>query len=106
LVVPSEYEGFGIVYLEGMSFGLPAIGSTAGAAREIITDGANGYLVPPNDPAALAKRLAALASDRDQLAHLSVAARERFLSQPSWADSMAHVRQALLDWTGSPENKR
>ncbi len=106
LVVPSEYEGFGIVYLEGMSFGLPAIGSTAGAAREIITDGVNGYLVPPNDPAALAKCLAALASDRDHLARLGLAARERFLSQPSWAASMARVRQALLDWTGSSENKR
>ena len=45
LVVPSQYEGFGIVYLEGMSFGLPAIGTTAGAAVEIIQDGVNGYLV-------------------------------------------------------------
>jgi glycosyltransferase involved in cell wall biosynthesis len=99
LVVPSEYEGFGIVYLEGMGFGLPAIGTTSGAAREIVADGVNGYLVPPNDPAALAKCLAGLASDRDQLAHLGLAARERFLAQPSWHDSMARVRQALLDWT-------
>jgi len=36
LVVPAEYEGFGIVYLEGMNFGLPAIGTTCGGAREII----------------------------------------------------------------------
>ncbi|NDJ35851.1 MAG: glycosyltransferase family 4 protein, partial [Chloroflexi bacterium] len=39
LAVPSTYEGFGIVYLEAMGAGLPAIGSTAGAAHEIITDG-------------------------------------------------------------------
>ena len=37
LAVPSSYEGFGIVYLEGMHFGLPAIAGTAGAAKEIIT---------------------------------------------------------------------
>ena len=34
LAVPSSYEGFGIVYLEGMHFGLPAIAGTAGAAKE------------------------------------------------------------------------
>lgn len=38
LIVPSSYEGFGIVYLEGMSFGLPAIGTTAGAASELVQD--------------------------------------------------------------------
>jgi len=39
LVLPSSYEGFGMVYLEGMAFGLPAIGTTAGAACEIIRRG-------------------------------------------------------------------
>jgi glycosyltransferase involved in cell wall biosynthesis len=98
LVVPSEYEGFGIAYLEGMGFGLPAIGTTSGGASEIIADGVNGYLVPPNDPAAVAHCLMNLASNQDQLAHMSLAARERFLAQPGWTDSMARVRRALLSW--------
>ena len=68
LVVPAEDEGFNVAYLEGMSCGLPAIGTTSGAAREIIDDDVTGYLVPPNDPAAVAKRLTILASDRDKLA--------------------------------------
>ena len=102
LAIPSEYEGFGIAYLEGMGFGLPAIGTTSGGAREIIADGVSGYLVPPNDPAALADRLLRLASDRAQLAQMSVAARERFLVQPGWTGSMARVRQALLNWVGDP----
>jgi|GEM_PF-6736663 len=37
LVMPSSYEGHGIVYGEAMDFGLPAIGTTSGAAGEIIT---------------------------------------------------------------------
>jgi glycosyltransferase involved in cell wall biosynthesis len=98
LAVPSEYEGFGIAYLEGMGFGLPAIGTTSGGAAEIITDGANGYLVPPNDPAAVAHCLMNLASDRTKLVRMSLAAREKFLSQPGWNDSMARVREALLNW--------
>ena len=39
LAVPSSYEGFGIVYLEGMQFGLPAIAGTIGAAKEIVHHG-------------------------------------------------------------------
>jgi glycosyltransferase involved in cell wall biosynthesis len=50
MVVPSSYEGFGIVYLEGMGFGLPAIATTAGAAGEMITHGGNGYLIEPGEP--------------------------------------------------------
>ena len=50
LAVPSSYEGFGIVYLEGMQFGLPAIAGTDGAAKEIITHGQNGFLVLPGRP--------------------------------------------------------
>jgi glycosyltransferase involved in cell wall biosynthesis len=47
LVVPSSYEGYGIVYLEGMCFGLPAIGTTAGAASETISDEIDGFLIEP-----------------------------------------------------------
>jgi glycosyltransferase involved in cell wall biosynthesis len=81
-----------------MGFGLPAIGTTSGGASEIIDNGVNGYLVPPNDPAAVAACLAGLASDRAKLAQMSLAARDRFLAQPGWTDSMARVRQALLNW--------
>ncbi len=49
-VVPSSFEGFGIVYLEGMGFGLPAIGTTQGVASEIIIHGETGYLIKPEDP--------------------------------------------------------
>jgi glycosyltransferase involved in cell wall biosynthesis len=105
LVVPAEYDGFGTSFLEGMGFGLPAIGSTLGGAREIIDDEVNGYLVPPNDPAALAERLKTLAADRGKLARMSLAAYERFAAQPGWEESMARVRQALLDWIDHPSDK-
>ncbi|MCL6560346.1 MAG: glycosyltransferase, partial [Firmicutes bacterium] len=54
LAVPSFYEGFGIVYLEGMAFGLPALATTKGAAQEIITSGKDGFLIAPGDAATLA----------------------------------------------------
>lgn len=95
LVVPSSYEGFGIVYLEGMAFGLPAIGTTAGAAGEVISDGETGYLVPPEEAETLATRLLALASDRDLLARMSLNALKRYQQQPTWVETAGEIREFM-----------
>jgi glycosyltransferase involved in cell wall biosynthesis len=95
LVVPSSYEGLGIVYLEGMAFGLPAIGTTAGGASEIIGDGETGFLIPPDDAETLAERLSMLANDRDLLTRLSVKALERYRQQPRWDETAGKIRGFL-----------
>jgi glycosyltransferase involved in cell wall biosynthesis len=102
LCVPSSYEGFGIVYLEGMGFGLPAIGTTQGAAGEIIRDGATGFLVPPGDADGLAARLDSLTRDRSLLARLSLSARQRYVEQPSWGQTAANIRTFLRSVTYQP----
>jgi glycosyltransferase involved in cell wall biosynthesis len=95
LAVPSSYEGYGIVYLEGMAFGLPAIGTTAGAASEIITDGETGFLVQPDDAESLADRLSMLANDRELLARMSVKALSRYHQQPEWDETAGQIREFL-----------
>jgi len=101
LVVPSSYEGFGIVYLEGMGFGLPAIGTTAGAAGEIISDGENGYLIQPDDANTLAKYLSDIATDRNLLIRLSVNALIRYRKQPKWEDTAKSIRDFLIQCVGA-----
>jgi len=96
LAVPSSYEGFGIVYLEGMGFGLPAIAGSRGGAAELITEGQNGFLIPAQDAAALARHILALHQDRDRLAEMGVAARRRYLAHPGWEESLSAVRPFLL----------
>ena len=96
LVVPSSYEGFGIVYLEGMCFGLPAIGTTAGAAGEIISDGVDGFLIGPEDVNLLAGRLKVLNEKRDVIIQMSLAARSRYLRQPKWEQSASEIHEFLL----------
>lgn len=96
LAVPSQYEGFGIVYLEGMGFGLPVIASSGGAARELVEPGVNGWLVTPGDDTAIAGYLRALQDDRDLLYAMSMAALATYYRHPTWEDSMARARDYLV----------
>ncbi|HSQ27910.1 MAG TPA: glycosyltransferase family 4 protein [Anaerolineales bacterium] len=96
LAVPSSYEGFGIVYLEGMSFGLPAIGAKAGGAQEIIRHGYNGFLVEPGDTESFSAHISNLAVDRQKLLEMSLAARRSFESHPDWEMTGAQIRNFLL----------
>ena len=100
LVVPSSYEGFGIVYLEGMCFGLPAIGTSAGAAGEIITHGENGYLIEPNDAETLAEHLRELERSRELLVRLSLNALKRYKAQPKWEETARSIREFLANFGG------
>jgi glycosyltransferase involved in cell wall biosynthesis len=98
LAIPSSYEGFGIVYLEGMGYGLPPIATTAGAAGEFIQSGKNGILIAPQDSMALADQLQSLHENRELLMRLSLAARQTYQAHPTWEQTCQKIRQFLLDW--------
>lgn len=106
LVVPSSYEGFGIVYLEGMGFGLPAVGTTAGAAGEVITHGEDGFLIEPDDDVTLARILDELANDRELLTGLSLNALKRYKSQPRWEETAKGIREFLYRMAGASTTLR
>jgi glycosyltransferase involved in cell wall biosynthesis len=105
LAVPSSYEGFGIVYLEAMGFGLPVIASSAGATDEIVRHESTGYLVPPGDEWVLARRLEALLEDRTLLSMMSLAALEAFGDHPGWEESMKKVERFLVELTKRPSRR-
>jgi glycosyltransferase involved in cell wall biosynthesis len=62
-VLPSAFEPFGIVFLEAFAFKNPCIGTDVCAMPEIVEEGKGGFLVPRNDPAALADRMLLLLRD-------------------------------------------
>jgi len=75
IVVPSRWhETFSIVTREALLAGLPVVASRVGGIPEVITDGANGLLVPPSDEAALVAALNRLADDRALAVRLAQAA--------------------------------
>ena len=97
MALPS-YEGFGIVYLEAMAYGVIPVASTLGAAGEIIDDGVDGYLVDPGNADELARRLQRLHENRKRLTQMGLAARRRFDTHPTWDESMGSVCQWLHEF--------
>lgn len=95
LAIPSSYEGFGIAYLEGMGYGLPAIASTAGGAGEIINHGQNGFLVKPGDYSTISRQINELNHDRNRLGKMSQAAQQRYLNHPTWEQSGVQIDSFL-----------
>jgi glycosyltransferase involved in cell wall biosynthesis len=96
-IVVSSYEGYGIMYLEGMSFGLPAIASTGGGAHEIVQDGKTGRLVKPGDAAGIATAVHDYCHDRKLLHAHSLGARSAFDTFPTWQQTGKTIRSFLVE---------
>lgn len=77
LVVPSTYEGMPLVVLEAMWLGVPVVASRVSGIPEVVVDGGTGWLVPPEDPAALAGALAEVLADPDEARRRGEAGRRR-----------------------------
>jgi glycosyltransferase involved in cell wall biosynthesis len=95
-VMPFSHEGFGIAYLEALAYGLPVLASTAGAVKEYIQPGQNGFLQTPDNPGVLCKHINNLYRDRDKLARMSSAALKTFHSRPNWKNTVESI-QAFLE---------
>lgn len=80
-VLPSKSEGTSNTILEAMASGLPVVATEVGEARRLVAEGETGRLVPPSDPAALARALLAWLDDPAGLAAAGAAARVRAQSQ-------------------------
>ena len=82
--LPSRAEPFGIVLLEAGAFRRPVVATAVGGIPEILTDGVNGSLVPPDDPAALADRLGGVLDDPATGSRFGAALARRVETNFSW----------------------
>jgi glycosyltransferase involved in cell wall biosynthesis len=99
LVLPARHDSYGMVVAEALASGLPVIVSDRTGAKELVTEGSNGWVVPAEDVAALTERMLWCAQHPKELAEMAGAAREAGLSA-DWKRYhqrlVAAVREALL----------
>lgn len=95
-VQPSRLEGLANATMEAMATGLPVVATDTGGQGEAIRPGESGWLVPPEDPSALARAMSELASDLEHAAALGRAARATIVDR---FDPVHHAGRlgAMLD---------
>jgi glycosyltransferase involved in cell wall biosynthesis len=93
LAYPSEFESFGLVYVEAWACGKPVIGSHAGAIPSVVQDGTDGLLVPPRDVPDLTDALTRLLEDESLRHRLGEHGRQKVLERYTWETVVARFRQ-------------
>jgi glycosyltransferase involved in cell wall biosynthesis len=97
-VFPSLYEGLGIALIEAMAAGRACVATRTGPIPEVVTDGENGWLVPPGDADKLAGAVCALLDDparREAMGRAALSALARFQPQAA-ADELARIYESVV----------
>jgi len=76
-VLPSIDEGMPNVLLEAMAMGLPLVATKISGSEELVTEGKNGFLVPPKDPEKMAEALGALIENDAARAQMAIESRKK-----------------------------
>ncbi|MHC5210222.1 MAG: glycosyltransferase [Planctomycetota bacterium] len=98
-VLPSLWEGLGLVFLEAMAAGLPVVATRVSAVPEVVEHGVTGWLVPPADPEALAAAVGAALRDPRAREAAGRAGRERLAARfglPRMIDETLAVYDGVL----------
>lgn len=96
-VLPSRFEGYGMVFAEALSHGLPVVAAHAGAVPDVVPASA-GVLVAPDDVDALAQALRTLLSEPRRYQQLRHGAQQAATTLPDWdqtAGAVAHLLTTL-----------
>lgn len=95
-VLPSLSEGIPVAVMEAMAMQLPVIATNITGLPEIITDGVNGYLVPPKDPQAMAERIIELYHNPEKCAQFGKAARQTVEEKFNLKKNVTRFEKLLL----------
>jgi glycosyltransferase involved in cell wall biosynthesis len=93
-VLPSRYEGYGIVCAEALASGVPVIACDVGPIPELVGSEA-GVLIQPDDEKALSAAMDLLLGDAALRASMSEAAARRASTLPRWEDTVAGFETVL-----------
>ncbi len=92
-VLPSLSETFGLVILEAFAAGVPVVASDVGGISELITNGKNGYLVPPADSEKLAKAVSHLLVEKKARESLTQEASKTLKEKYDWSKIILEIER-------------
>jgi glycosyltransferase involved in cell wall biosynthesis len=99
LVLPSRSEVWGFVLNEAMSAGVPAVVTdVVGASGDLLIDGVNGWVVPTENPQAMAERISSVLINRELLKAAGAVATDSVaaFTPQAWADAVAALVRSLV----------
>jgi glycosyltransferase involved in cell wall biosynthesis len=99
-VLPSFMEGLPTVVLESYAAGVPVVATAVGGTPEAVLDGVDGYLVPPGDPTALARRILDLGRDADRRRAMGRLGRERICAEFTFGAQAKRFEEVCLGLVG------
>lgn len=102
LVLPSRIEGMPNVLLEAMAAGLPVVSTTVGCIPDLVADGVEGFLVPPDDSAALGEALVKLVRSAELRRRMGAAGREKILRDHRIGDAWRCIARLLVPGISTP----
>ena len=99
LVLPSLFEGFGLVILEAMAQGTPVIATEHTAGPDVIENGTDGFIVPVRSAEAIAEKLDLLVRDGERLMTMKVAAQRKAQSfrWESYREGLVRVAREVME---------
>jgi len=98
VLMPSRYEGIGLVGLEALASGTPVVGYDVAGLRDAVSDG--GMLVASGDRQALRAQAARLLAEPARAAELAARGRERIRREHAWSDIAARLHEIYRRVTG------
>lgn len=96
VVHPALWEPFGISVIEGMGVGKPVVAAASSGPKMSVDHGKTGYLVPIEDPEALAEAILKLLDDPEMAARMGEAGRQRVLENYT-VEQMVRQAEAIFD---------
>ena len=100
LVLPSHGEPFGLAILEAMASGLPVVAVDEGGPRTLVQHGRGGYLVPRQNPDALAEALTALLSRPDAARQMGAFNRGLVEERFTWERVLDRLQEVYAEAVG------
>ena len=93
VALPSRMEGWGLSLMEAMACRIPVVATGVGGVPELVSDGVEGFLVPPGDPKALAGAIVRLLKDPSLRDRMGMAGSQKVLRY-SWDETARTVMDA------------